>query len=185
MKKIGCKTVATLLICGAFMFSSCIGSFALHNKLLSWNGEVTSNKYVNNLIYWALWIVPVYEVCLLADGLVLNTIEFWTGDNPIANVGTVRTIQGHDGRYIVTTLENGYNISKEGQDLSMDLIFDKTKRSWNVVSGGVTKQIMKINANGTVEMTLPNDQALTIIPDAMGVSEYQQAIGLSTYTAMH
>ena len=33
MRKSNLKQVAALLVCGAFLFSSCIGSFALHGKL--------------------------------------------------------------------------------------------------------------------------------------------------------
>ena len=59
------------------MFTSCIGSFALTNKLLSWNRNV-GNKVVNELVFIAFWILPVYEVSALADILVINSIEFWS-----------------------------------------------------------------------------------------------------------
>jgi hypothetical protein len=33
--------------------------------------------------------IPVYYICLgLVDGLVLNTVEFWTGSNPLASGDT-------------------------------------------------------------------------------------------------
>lgn len=50
--------------------------FSLTNKLLTWNRQVGS-KFVNELVFFALWILPVYEVSGLADLLVLNSIEFW------------------------------------------------------------------------------------------------------------
>jgi hypothetical protein len=28
-------------------------------------------------------IIPVYGVCLFADYIVLNSIEWWTGENPV------------------------------------------------------------------------------------------------------
>ena len=43
MKKFNLKLAATVMVCGAFLFSSCIGSFGLHSKLLSWN-EGIGNK---------------------------------------------------------------------------------------------------------------------------------------------
>ena len=65
------------------LFSSCIGSFSLTNKLLAWNKTV-GNKFVNELVFFAFWVLPVYEVSALADVLVLNSIEFWSGGNPVA-----------------------------------------------------------------------------------------------------
>ena len=52
MKKFNLKLAATVMVCGAFLFSSCIGSFGLHSKLLSWN-ESIGNKFVNELVYLA------------------------------------------------------------------------------------------------------------------------------------
>ena len=50
MRKSNLKLVATILVCGAFLFSSCIGSFALHGKLLDWNRNISS-KFVNELVF--------------------------------------------------------------------------------------------------------------------------------------
>ena len=75
MRKSNLKQVAALLVCGAFLFSSCIGSFALHGKLLNWNRNI-STKFVNELVFLACNVVPVYGICYLADALVINSIEF-------------------------------------------------------------------------------------------------------------
>ena len=47
-------------------------------------------------MFIAFWIVPVYEISALADVLVINSIEFWSGSNPVADVGNVKTIDGKD-----------------------------------------------------------------------------------------
>ena len=59
MKKFNLKMAATVMICGSFLFSSCIGSFGLHSKLVSWNQGI-GTKFVNELVYLAFNIVPVY-----------------------------------------------------------------------------------------------------------------------------
>lgn len=51
MKKFNLKLAATVMVCGAFLFSSCIGSFGLHSKLLNWNQGI-GNKFVNELVFW-------------------------------------------------------------------------------------------------------------------------------------
>lgn len=183
MKKINLKLAATLMVCASFMFSSCVGSFGLHSRLLSWNQGI-GDKWVNELVYLACNIVPVYAVCYLADALVINSIEFWSGSNPLAdNIGTTKTIQGEKGTYAVTTLENGYSITKEGEDTTMELIYDKDSNTWNAVADGVSTPIMKINDDGTVTMTANQKQAMTLIPNAEGVSTYGAAVAGSSYFA--
>ena len=88
------KLVAVLLSM-SLMLSSCIGSFNLTNKVKDWN-EGLGNKFVNELVFIGMHIIPVYPLTLLADGIVLNTIEFWTGDKVIANVGKTQKVTGKE-----------------------------------------------------------------------------------------
>ncbi|MBQ9651765.1 MAG: DUF3332 family protein, partial [Prevotella sp.] len=92
MKKFSLK-VAVLLLSGSVLFSSCIGSFALFNKYEKWQCNMTSVKIINGIV--GLILQPIVgTVCLTVDALVLNTIEFWSGHNPLA-MNT--TIEGKDG----------------------------------------------------------------------------------------
>lgn len=92
--------------------SGCIGSFALFERVQSWNRTV-SDKWVNSVIHFALWIVPVYEVCLLGDLLVLNTMEFWTGDNP---AGHASIEPQPDGSARVVVDGRAYELIPAGDD---------------------------------------------------------------------
>lgn len=112
------------------MFTSCIGSFALTNKLLAWNRTV-GNKVVNELVFIAFWILPVYEVSALADILVINSIEFWSGDNPMAS--GKRIIDGQDGRYLVECDGKGYTITSENDNSVVRLNFDSEDQTWSMV----------------------------------------------------
>lgn len=182
-EKFNLKLAATVMVCGAFLFSSCIGSFALHGKLLSWNQGV-SNKFVNELVFLAFNIIPVYGVCYLADALVINSIEFWSGNNPLASIGDVKKVKGENGNYLVETLENGYSITKEGDETaSMELIYDKDLNTWNVVADGVSTELLQMNNDGTAQMTLPNGEDMTVTLDAQGVSAARQATMINTYYA--
>ena len=82
MKKFYLTVGVVLALCASMGLSSCIGSFALTNKVISWNNQVGS-KFVNELVFFAFWILPVYEVTALADVLIINSIEFWSGNNPL------------------------------------------------------------------------------------------------------
>lgn len=182
MKKINLKMAATVMICGAFLFTSCIGSFGLHSKLISWNQSI-GTKFVNELVYLAFNIIPVYGVCYLADALVINSIEFWSGSNPLASIGDVKQVKGENGNYLVETLENGYSITKEGETTSMELVYNKELNTWNVVSDSVSTELLQLNNNGTAQMTLPNGEEMTVSLDAQGVAAARQATGINTYYA--
>jgi hypothetical protein len=64
--------------------AGCYGRFALTRKVYTWNGQATGNAFANSLIMWGLLIIPVYELAGLADLLIFNTIEVFTGSNPVA-----------------------------------------------------------------------------------------------------
>jgi Domain of unknown function (DUF3332). len=182
MNKSRLKLSATIVICAGFLFTSCVGSFSLHSRLSSWN-QTIGTKFVNEVVYLACNIVPVYGVCYLADALVLNSIEFWTGSNPMANVGDVKKVKGENGNYLVKTLENGYSITKEGETASMELIYDKEANTWNVVSNGVSAELLEMNNNGTATMHLPNGQAMNVTLDRQGVNAARQATMINSYFA--
>ena len=182
MKKSNLNLAATVMICGAFLFSSCIGSFGLHSKLVNWNQSI-GTKFVNELVYLACNIIPVYPVCYLADALVINSIEFWSGSNPMANVGDVKKVKGENGNYLVKTLENGYSITKEGETTAMELVYDKELNTWNVVAEGVSTELLQMNGDGTAQMYLPNGEAMNVTLDAQGVAAARQATMINTYYA--
>lgn len=178
------KKSKTFLVCatlsGSVLFSSCIGSFGLWNSLKDWNQGV-SNKFVNELIFLAFHIVPVYEIAYLADVLVLNSIEFWSGSNPTASIGEVKTVQGENGEYLVKTNENGYTITKKGEDKSVDLVYNKENNTWNAVSGEQSFELVKMNEDGTATLSLQNGTSMTVTPDAQGIATARIAIGNSLF----
>lgn len=174
MKKNNLK-LAALVLSGSLLFSSCIGSFGLFNRLNSWNQSV-GTKFVNELVFLAFNILPVYGVAYFADALVINSIEFWSGSNPMANVGDVKKVKGENGNYLVKTLENGYSITKEGETASMDLIYNKEANTWNVVADGESAELIKMNNDGTADLFLPNGEKMNVTLDAQGMMAARQAV---------
>ncbi|GAE17119.1 hypothetical protein JCM6292_3666 [Bacteroides pyogenes JCM 6292] len=169
-------TLVAFVLSGSILLSSCVGSFGLFNRLSSWN-RTLGNKFVNELVFLAFNIVPVYGVAALADMLVINSIEFWTGSNPMASVGDVKKVKGEDGsNYLVTTLENGYSITKEGESASMDLIYDQENNTWNVEANGEKTELLKMNNNGTADLFLPNGEKMNVTLDNQGMMAARQAV---------
>lgn len=83
MKKLNVLLLAVVLLGTSLTQQSCIGSFQLTRNLYSWNMDI-DGRWGSELVFLAMIVIPVYTVTLLADGVVLNSIEFWTGNNPLA-----------------------------------------------------------------------------------------------------
>ena len=77
---------------------------------------------------------------------------------------------------MVETLDNGYSISKEGEESAMELIYNKENDTWNVVTSEVSKELVKINNDGTADLYLPNGATSTITLDAQGMMAAHQLL---------
>lgn len=166
MRKFRLTAVCTVL-CGSLMLSSCIGSFGLWNSLKSWN-EGIGSKFVNEVVFLAFHIIPVYEISYLADILILNSIEFWSGSNPMAEVGTEKVVKGENGEYIVRTNEDGYTIIKKGEENKpLDLVYDNATRTWNAEAEGQSFELVTINEDGTVSYKQADGSYKTVSPEMM------------------
>lgn len=171
MKKKYLSVALVMALAGSMMFTSCIGSFSLTNKLMDWNKTIGS-KFVNELVFVAFWIVPVYEVSALADVLVINSIEFWSGSNPIAKGKKV--IDGEDGRYLVECDGNGYTITSETDGSIVRLDFEAEDKSWSVNVNGESHKFMTFVDDSHVKMITPNGDYQVVELSQEGLYAYQQ-----------
>ena len=169
MKKITVNTIIALAL-GSMCLSSCIGSFGLTNNVLNWNKRATDNKFINELIF--IVISPAYAVCSAADLLVLNSIEFWTGDKVIANVGKTQNVTGKDGRlYAIKTLKNGYEIT------------DKKNKSWSYSKDGDIRELFSFNEDGSIQACLPSGQKMNVEQNEIGLYQLRMAVNDGLYFA--
>jgi hypothetical protein len=81
------KLLVSVVVSMVMMLSGCLGQNALFNTVQDWNATATGEKFVNQGISFVFWWVPVYGLTLLADIVVINSIEFWSGTNPISKEG--------------------------------------------------------------------------------------------------
>lgn len=180
MKKSKMMTVSAILA-ASVMCSSCIGSHPLFHKVYDMNQSVSGNKWVNEILYFAMWIIPVYELSLLGDILIFNSIEFWTGNTPLSKAGTVKKVKGSDGKeYKIKTKKDGYIISQGNQ--SLDLKYDEQEQSWNVVSKGKTRKLMQMKSDGTADVYM-NGQPLNVTLDAQGATAVREVAMSACYAA--
>ncbi len=174
MKKIS-FSVAALVLAGSLLCSSCIGSFALFNKYEKWQCNMTDNKFVNAIVGFILQPIAG-SITLFVDALILNTIEFWSGDNPVAANNMPSKVMGTDGRYYaIKTTKKGYIVtSPEG----IKTVFTHNDKddSWSVSQNGVTRKLFRYGEDGNIEATLPSGNTITVTNDQAGVMQAQQAV---------
>lgn len=164
------------------MFSSCIGSFALTNKVLNWNNQV-GDKFVNEIVFFAFHILPVYELTILADVLVLNSIEFWSGNNPAQ--ASTKVIQGKDAPYRIDRDQTGYTITNLNDNSKVRLNHDANDDSWSVVNkNGESVKIFSYADENHVNVIAPDGSYKTVALSEQGVMAYEHTVLSSTQYAL-
>lgn len=176
MKK---KTIAVSLLLALITLAplqSCIGSFGLTNKVLAWNNQVDS-KFVNELVFFAFWILPVYEVTGLCDLLVLNSIEFWSGTNPTE--AYQKTIETDHGTYLLASDEHGYDITTPlGESFRLD--YDDENDTWSVaLENGESYPFMTMVDDSHVRMITPEGDMHVVELSHEGVMAYSEKVNQS------
>jgi hypothetical protein len=119
MKKNLFKQVVVLLLIAtmAVMSVGCYGSFNLTKKVYNWNGSL-GNKWVVEVVFLACNVLPVYGIAGFADVVILNTVEFWTGTNPMAakvssEDGTTVTFNQEKNEMTISYAGKSFTISRE------------------------------------------------------------------------
>jgi len=84
--------------------SACFGPFNLTRNVYHFNsgikgsGEV-NEKWMKEILFFGMIVIPVYMFAALLDAFIFNSIQFWTGDNPVK-----ATDAGSDGATRVVRL---------------------------------------------------------------------------------
>jgi len=163
MKKISCfgKIALVAII---LSLSSCIGSFNLTNSLYRWNTNLGS-KPANEGVFLAFVILPVYSATLFVDAVVLNSIEFWTGESMASTDQKSFELNGKEyritGKQKEITSAERESLQDEGK-----LIFSENDNSWYLKRGKKLQKLVEINSeNGEItsyNITLPDGSEKTI-----------------------
>ena len=173
MKKVYITAAMVALLLGSSTLTSCIGSFALTNRVLSWNKQVGS-KFVNELVFFAFWVLPVYEVTSIADLLVINSIEFWSGNNPVS--ASTKAIDTDNGRYFVDCDGKGYTVTCQATGESFRLDFDAEKQTWSVGTDEESYPFMTMIDESHVKMIMPDGDMRVVELNDEGLMAYKAEV---------
>lgn len=175
MKKLKLVLMALVIASFSIMQTGCYGPFKLTTKLHKWNGTL-GNKYVNALVFFAFIVVPVYQVCTFIDAVVLNTIQFWTGTNPLAMNDTqkeTKIVEANGQKYEITATKNRFHVEQITATADrnvVDFTYNSADQSWSMTKDNVTTKIVDFNTNKLtgqeeVKMYLPDGSTQTYSTD--------------------
>ncbi len=165
------KITICLALSASVLFSSCLGSFSAFNGLKDWNSDLSDSKFVNNLVFWGLNIIPVYGLFFIGDVLIFNVIEFWSGSNPLAmNEGEeeVQIVERDGSTFKMTATKNRLQINvidgqRKGEKL--DLVYSPSQKSWSAIKPN--GEVIKLSSfeEGFFVVHLPDGGKVRIDPN--------------------
>lgn len=110
-------------ICFMTVSTACYGPFNLTRNVYHWNsgikgsGEV-NDKWMKELVFFGMIVIPVYMFSALLDAFIFNSIQFWSGDNPIkasdlGRDGQTKVVRLGDATVRWTPMEEGATVTYE------------------------------------------------------------------------
>lgn len=130
------KTMAVIVLFAfsANVLSGCYGNLTLSKKLYNWNGTV-GNRVVNSVVMCVLSAVQVYSLLVFIDLVVLNSVEFLTGKNPLAMAdGEVETkiVENNGKLYQIVTTKNRIEIAEvhSATPNKTSIVYDQNSGAW-------------------------------------------------------
>ena len=180
MRKKQLIVTTVVALSASMMMQSCIGSFALYNKVKAWNEQV-GDKFVNEIVFVAMWILPVYELCFAADLFVLNSIEFWSGENPALTAET-KVIDGKDAQYLVARDETGYTITNKTTKQVTRFNFNAEDNSWSLENNGEEVKLFTFVDDTHIDVITRDGSYTRVELSQPGVLAYQQLVGFGVET---
>ena len=177
MKKRKLIIATVVALSASMMMQSCIGSFALFNKVKAWNDHV-GDKFVNEIVFVAMWILPVYEVSFVADLFILNSIEFWSGTNPALASTDVKVIDGKDAQYLVARDATGYAITNMTTKQVTRFNFDAKDNSWSLENNGQEIKLFTFVDDTHINVLTRDGSYTQVELSQAGVLAYEELVGL-------
>jgi hypothetical protein len=120
------RILATLLVAVfALTTTACIGRFATSGVVRKFNMTAVQGKWPHEFLFLALYIIPVYPIAGFIDLIIVNSIEFWTGTNPIDGgarvAGSTASVDHQPGdQHHVVAADGSEAISTLREDGSID-----------------------------------------------------------------
>jgi Domain of unknown function (DUF3332) len=133
--------IVAAVVMGSFLTltTACYGPFNLTRNVYHWNGNIKGGKEVNEkwmkeFVFFGMIIIPVYMFSALLDAFIFNSIQFWSGDNPVK-----ATDEGGDGATRIVKL-GGVTVTMVESDRGTTVTYERN---------GIVERRATIETNAT------------------------------------
>jgi hypothetical protein len=82
--------IIAAIVVGSFLTvtTACYGPFNLTKNVYNWNSNIkgsseVNEKWMKEFVFFGMIIIPVYMFSALLDAFIFNSIQFWSGNNPV------------------------------------------------------------------------------------------------------
>ena len=145
--------------------TACYGPFNLTKNIHHWNGGIrgsgeVSEKWMKELVFFGMIVVPVYMFSALLDAFIFNSIQFWSGSNPIkaSDLGDddqTKVAQVGDLTMRWTATSEGATVTYERQGV--------IERRATIVSSATGYRLLNESGTTLAEAEYAADGALTVL----------------------
>ncbi|MBQ0058092.1 MAG: DUF3332 family protein [Bacteroidales bacterium] len=175
MKKTKFINSILILAFSSQLLSSCaVGSFSALNWCWNLNNTITGNKYINSII---AFVLAPFEFFIggLIDTAVLNTIEFWTGSNPLAST---KIIMGTDGYYYAVKPDKngGYIIENQATGQKLALLFEPKTKTWTAEFDSNRIELFSLIDEMHASVNTSDGNKFVISLNEAGITAYREKI---------
>lgn len=173
MKKRHLSAAMLLALAATMPLTSCIGNFTLTKRLLNWNQNI-GGKFANEVVFFCFsCIIPAYEVTAVIDFFILNSIEFWSGTDPMAQ--STKAIDTDHGRYLIACDGTGYDITAPDGNVTR-LNFHADSQTWALETAEGELPFMTFVDPHHVKVLTPEGTMTPVELSEQGVLAYRQAV---------
>lgn len=119
------RTIAATLLGSMLLFSqsACIGQMATSGIVRNFNLSVVDGKWPRWVVFLLLYIIPVYPIAGAIDLIIVNSIEFHTGTNPITDKPRIAVREGQeeqiapDGSHALSAMNDDGSVTIDATDV--------------------------------------------------------------------
>jgi hypothetical protein len=129
------------IVMGSFLTitTACYGPFNLTRNVYQWNSNIkgsseVNEKWMKEFVFFGMIIIPVYMFSTLLDAFIFNSIQFWSGSNPVK-----ATDAGDDGATRVVRL-GGLTVTMAESDRGTTVTYERN---------GIVERRATIETNAT------------------------------------
>ncbi len=190
LKRVLRNATVVVLLASMAMLQGCFGSFGLTTGLYDWNMDL-GGDVAKEVVFLAFIVVPVYSVTLFLDAVVLNTIEYWSGNSPVTmeeGESETQVVMSEDGSktYSITATKNQFHIEQiagEGTGEFVDMVFDEVEAAWYIVDGEEKIKLAAYSKTnvGSVDYFMPTGEAVRIDYNTQNSTEAREILQAASY----